>query len=44
MIDMGVASCNFFESTAVPSPRGSFGGLSPPKQSFNPPKLKYETL
>ena len=26
----------------VPSPQGGFGGLSPPKQSTKPPKLKYE--
>ena len=32
------------ESEPVPSPRGVFWGLSPPKQSSKPPKLKHETL
>jgi len=27
-----------------PSPRGGFGGLSTPKQSTEPPKLKHDTL
>jgi len=33
-----------FVEIAVPSPRGGFGGLSPSKQSSNPPKLTYETM
>jgi len=28
----------------VPSPRGSFGGLSPPNKAPSPPQLKHETL
>jgi len=28
----------------VPSPRGALVGLSPPKNSPNPPKLKHKTL
>jgi len=28
----------------VPSPRGGFGGLSPPNKAPSPRKLKYETL
>jgi len=31
-------------ATPVPSPRGSFGGLTPLKQSYSTPKLKDETL
>jgi len=27
----------------VPSPRGGFGGLNPPKQNSKSPKLKRET-
>ena len=30
--------------TPFPSPWGAFGGLSPPKQTSKPPKLKRETL
>jgi len=31
-------------TSTVPSPRGGFGGLSPPKQSSKSPKLKREAL
>ena len=39
-----LAHLSFWGPTPVPSPRGGFGGLCPPKQSSKPTQLKRETL
>jgi len=41
--DVGKERLNVILTSSVAT-RGGFGGLSPPKQSSKPPKLKYETL
>ena len=42
-IDRGTAVEFHVSHTACPVTKGGFGGLSPPKQSTQPPILKYES-